>query len=567
MNYEKGKVILLAIIKEKRIEKKIEVEQKKQKTLKKKMEIQQKKMDFGEDWRKNLSEKRKKEIENLVGDVEAPNLIDSIDINTFFDPISFYKNNNDEKIDFDYKKYIDAELAYKEALEDIDNLLAGKGERDINEEIDDNLANKNEKKVSILDKLPGFLKKNYADWTKYFNRFVPLYDRYVCTCCGQPLTLDKFFPQYVETNLARIEPDGKMHTSICIDCCKRIYEYLFYTKAEKDPVLAMKWFCSYINVYYNEAVYYQARDTMEKNKRKNHIVYEYMQIINRMVNYKNKTFLDSDVGVVKYIKNNSVAENENVSEENSGENGTQNSSNKNITGYENWSVDDLKNRKLVIKMVGYDPFDYESEENRKQLYSDLLGMLEQGMEMDQVKLQAAIQIVFSFLRVRELNKTYRDREKENANVQELKNLADLKKKELDIITNFSRDNGFTERYAAKKSKGDNSFTGIMNKMDEQKFEDALVNKYDIATSSTIQQAAEASFKAIINQLGLGEAEIWQTCQKQLKEIENLRRENMKLTEDLRTTKYELAKIKLTDLAKEKGTLEDEDDVDDKFGGY
>ena len=185
------------------------------------------------------------------------------------------------------------------------------------------------------------------------------------------------------------------------------------------------------------------------------------------------------------------------------------------------------------------------------------------MEQDEVKLQAAIQIVTSFLRVRELNKTYREKEKENASVNELKAISDLKAKELKTITDFSRDNGFSERYTVAKAKGENSFTGIMNQMDEKKFEKALVNRYDIETSATIQQAADASFKAIINQLGLGEAEIYMTAQAQLAEIQKLRRENATLTENLRKTKYELAKINLEEEAKNRGV----EDVDEDFGGF
>lgn len=26
--------------------------------------------------------------------------------------------------------------------------------------------------------------------SKYFNRFVPIYDKHVCSCCGRPLKLD-----------------------------------------------------------------------------------------------------------------------------------------------------------------------------------------------------------------------------------------------------------------------------------------------------------------------------------------------------------------------------------------
>ena len=178
-------------------------------------------------------------------------------------------------------------------------------------------------------------------------------------------------------------------------------------------------------------------------------------------------------------------------------------------------------------------------------------MLEAGMEMDGLKVQAAIQIVLSFSRIREYNETERRMIDNNASVGELKNLADLRNKQLQTITNFSRDNGFGEKYAISKAKGENTFTGIMSKMNEMKYEKGLVNKYDIETSATIEQAAEASFKAIISQLGLSEAEVYKTCQDQLKRLTELQRENSTLKENLRLAKMEIAEEKLKKLKEER----------------
>ena len=191
------------------------------------------------------------------------------------------------------------------------------------------------------------------------------------------------------------------------------------------------------------------------------------------------------------------------------------------------------------------------------LYSDLLGMLDQGMEADQTKLQAAIQIVTSYLRVREMNEEFRKKQLNGAPVNELKALSDLKSKELKAITDFSRDNGFSERYATAKAKGENNFTGIMKKMDEMKYEDAIANRYDMETSSSIQQAANASFKAIFSQLSLSESDYAVTAAKQLDELVKLRRENADLQEKLRKTRYEIAKFNLEERARKRGI-----DVDD-----
>lgn len=567
----------MAVLKQKKSSEKIAQEQKRQEKLRRKLEIQQKKRDFGESWRQGLSEKQRKELEEIIGDIDAPHLIDFIDTNKFFDPVSFYKDNKGQNLDFDYKAYIEAEEAYKDSLENIDRELKGElsdDEKDIEEFLEEQGKKDKEKEenksLKKIIKAPRFLQTKYKEWTKYFPRFVPLFNKQICSCCGQVLSYDSYFPQYVETNLARIEENGVMRSHVCINCCKRIYEYLFYTKAEKDPVEAMKWYCSYMNIYFSEVVYYKARENMKINGMKFHIVQEYMYIIDKYPKYKDKTFMESSISFGG--NNGTVNGVDGPNNKNSGNLGVDVSDN-NVGAKEQisllpdgWDKQDEKNRKLVVKMVGYDPFDYETDENRKQLYNDFLGMLEQGMEMDQVKMQAAIQIVTSFLRVRELTKSQRMKEIEGVNVSELKAISDLKAKELKTITDFSRDNGFSERFATKKSKGENSFTGIMKKMDESKYEDNLANKYDMATSSTIQAAADASMKAIFKQLSLGEAEAWQTCQTQLKRIDELTRENAKITEELRNAKYELAKINLLNKAKEQGTLEEDEDFDDVSGG-
>lgn len=139
---------------------------------------------------------------------------------------------------------------------------------------------------------------------------------------------------------------------------------------------------------------------------------------------------------------------------------------------------------------------------------------------------------------------------ENAPITELKALSDLKAKELKAISDFSKDNGFSERYATAKAKGENSLTGIMNKMNEQKYEKAILNRYDIETSATIQQAADASFNAIFRQLGLSESEVWKLSQDQFVELTKLRKENAKLQEELRKAKYREAEVNLLEKERE-----------------
>ena len=512
--------------------------------IQKKMELQNKKANFGEGWKKALGTERQKAMLEIIGNDGAPKLEDSIDINAFLEPVEFFRDKETGEINkIDFQTYLDAEKAFQGGIDEQNEIIADEDDvtPDIMEKINSGKKSKSKKKKEDGINVPEYLQKYYTIWMKYFGRYVPLYNKYVCTCCGRPLPQGEYYLNYNEMDLARVEPTGKMHTHLCKDCCKRLYEYLFFEKAKEDGQVAMMWFCSALNIYYDETIYLQAKQECSKKDSKKHIIDCYMSIMNQSATAKGKVFLESK-DIQGMIGSGGV-----------GGNGRQDKDKKIINSKDGsvgddiengWSKQDLEAKRIVLKIVGYDPFYYELDETRKVLYKDLLGMLESGMEMDGLKVQAAVQIVLAFSRIRELNERERRMMSGEGSVAELKNLADLKNKQLDTITKFSRDNGFRERYAQSRSKRENSFTGIMAKMGEQKYEKSLVNVYDIETSKTIQAAADASFRAIFSQLNMSEAEIYKTCGEQLKKLIRLQRDLDAAQEQLRLANTELARIRL-----------------------
>ena len=518
--------------------------------IQKKMELQNKKANFGEGWKKALGTERQKAMLEIIGNDGAPKLEDSIDINAFLEPIEFFRDKETGEINkIDFQTYLDAEKAFQGGIDEQNEIIADEDDvtPDIMEKINSGKKSKSKKKKEDGINVPEYLQKYYTVWMKYFGRYVPLYNKYVCTCCGRPLPQGEYYLNYNEMDLARVEPTGKMHTHLCKDCCKRLYEYLFFEKAKEDGQVAMMWFCSALNIYYDETIYLQAKQECSKKDSKKHIIDSYMSIMNQSATAKGKVFLESkDIqgmigsggvnGNGRQDKDKKIINSKDGSVGDDTENG--------------WSKQDLEAKRLVLKNVGYDPFYFEPEENRKILYKDLLGMLEAGMELDGLKVQAACQIVLAFSRIRELNERERRMMSGDGSVAELKKLADLKNKQLDTITKFSRDNGFGERYAIAKAKGENSFTGIMAKMNEMKYEDAILNMHDIETSKSIEQAANASFKAIFNQLSMSDAEYAKQCTEQLQRIQKLTREKDALQEENRKLKYEMTKRDLEEKAKE-----------------
>lgn len=580
----------MAILSEAQMKRRMERDKKQYDLIKKKTEIQRKKTVLGKDWEKKEVERQKEELKEVTGDVNPVLLLDVFDINAYFPPVNLFRDENGKVLQADFQNYAEAEKKYKKQLSlydkeqqmllweqaqdeylisgDINDKPLPKEMKDFTEEdikkwedngyygVNNELGDVDKKNIIVPGGEDKYLKKGakasptpfdaireniFFNIAMHFGRFVPIYNKKICNCCGKPLKLNEYYINFGVNNAANFDCNGNLHMGICKTCCKRLFEFYYFTKAEKNAETAMKMFCSATNTYWDVDLFYSATKIMEDEDGRTHIVEEYIRKVNTTDIGRGKTFLDSPFLNEKYESKVVVQDTPNL-----------------LVG---WSKEDTRNRKQVIRMVGYDPFSYEKEENQKMLYKDLLGMLEQGMEQDQVKLQAAIQIVVSFLKVREMNEEYRRKQNANAGVNELKALADLKAKELKSITDFSRDNGFSERFATAKAKGENTFTGIMNKMNEQKYEDALLNKYNIETSETIQQAANASFKAIFNQLSLGDSDVWKIAQEQLQELLKLRKENGKLQEEIRLVKYDLAKANLEARAKEQGIRVDEVDSD------
>ena len=161
-----------------------------QDTLKRKMEILQKKMDFGESWRYAISQQQRAELEELVGDLDTPTLADFVDLNQYFNVVAFYKSKQGDKIDFDYNKYLSSEEAYQDILEDLDKELYAddsEDEKTLREQVVEDIKKKDEQErrmsLRFVIKIPKILQDKYQQWTLYFRRVVPVYNKYICSCC------------------------------------------------------------------------------------------------------------------------------------------------------------------------------------------------------------------------------------------------------------------------------------------------------------------------------------------------------------------------------------------------
>lgn len=179
------------------------------------------------------------------------------------------------------------------------------------------------------------------------------------------------------------------------------------------------------------------------------------------------------------------------------------------------------NKRDVIRMVGYDPFEnYPVVQDLPVLYAQLISFIDEETKNDGMKMNAVIQIVQAFNQIQKLNDAINalsaDTQKLNNNNGTIKQHADTISKLLSGANALAKDNGISLNYNNSKSKGQNTLTGKMKELDLIGFRSAKINMYDVDYCMGMRQVAEISSKAQINQIGFDE--------NVMAEIGNIRRE-------------------------------------------
>ncbi len=168
-----------------------------------------------------------------------------------------------------------------------------------------------------------------------------------------------------------------------------------------------------------------------------------------------------------------------------------------------------KNRKDVIRLLGYDPFEGEKLEDQPLLYSQLIGYLDSGGDgnEDMMRTSSAITIVRGFSQQAKIDdKIAKAMANTNINPSELKTLLDAKKNLSSTIANLAEQSCLSLKHNKNASKGENTWTGKIKKLKDMDLRDAEVNGFDIGTCRGMQQVLEISDASIMKQLALDESE-------------------------------------------------------------
>jgi hypothetical protein len=186
-----------------------------------------------------------------------------------------------------------------------------------------------------------------------------------------------------------------------------------------------------------------------------------------------------------------------------------------------------KNRKDVIRLLGYDPFEGEKLEDQPLLYSQLIGYLDSGGDGndDIMRTSSAITIVRGFSQQAKIDdKIAKAMANTNVNTAELKTLLDAKKNLSATISQLAEQSCLSLKHNKNASKGENTWTGKIKKLKDMDLRDAEVNGFDIGTCRGMQQVLEISDASIMKQLALDESEWSDMVAEQRKTIVDLQKQ-------------------------------------------
>lgn len=339
-------------------------------------------------------------------------------------------------------------------------------------------------------------------------------EKFLCYCCGSEKKRSEFYKSSDPFNSVGVTP-------YCKNCLERIARNYNNTTKQFGDVTkqSLMLACERADVPYLEklwdASYNEVHDPSLKQPKTN-VWAAYIKNV-KMPQYNGMRWRDGDLFKEKeeeiHSETTTLPQNQEVLEE-----------------YE-------KNRKDVIRLIGYDPFDKEAEEDKPLLYAQLIGYIDMsGDNEDMTRILDSIEIVRGYLQLQKLNdmsaKAFSNLSKTGQS-GEIKNYMDTKKKVADVISQLAEQSCISMKHNKNASKGENTFAGKIKKLKELNLREAELNAFDIGTCEGMKQVADISNASIIKQLHLDESDYTEMLAQQRDMIVKLQEQADTKTEEAR----------------------------------
>ena len=332
-----------------------------------------------------------------------------------------------------------------------------------------------------------------------------------CIVCNTLKRKDDF---YVSTD----PMNNAGHTPICKLCAKKIALRVDKNGDEHEPTMdsvcaALKMLNKpFINSLWDSSV--QESENLVAGKVKHNPWTAYTKNV-AMKNYVGMTWDDSDM-----FKERIIYEDEKtpqmIVEEHAGQD----------------TYDDyIKNKKDVIRLLSYDPFEQEAVSDQPFLYSQLLGLLDAGgyENDDMMRNASAISIVRGFLQSSKIDNAIANLMSDIKNIDKnsatIKSLQDSKAKITGVITGLAAESCISLRNNKNAKKGENTWTGKIKKIKDLDLRQGRVNGFDIETAKAMRQVMDLSHKSILQELKLDETDWSDMVAEQREMIVNLQKKS------------------------------------------
>lgn len=359
-----------------------------------------------------------------------------------------------------------------------------------------------------------------------------------CRCCGT----ERRYSEFIKINnpgnslewedMEVLGPKKTYTTSICIHCIIKLHEEYkkLYNMSDCEALYRM---CAILDTYYNDELarsvlydtelFFEDGVAMDPNT---HWIDRYFRKMSEYPEYMKKNFWDSDNFQMRSVM----------------------AVQSQVDPTVGMSDEDRDNYNTIWSTYHYDPFEGDDPKDKSRLMADLVTMIDDAMKDDLVRMRAALEIVRAFYRIDKIGESLNtlqstpDGTVTNANA--IKQLTAAKSQETTMVTNFSKDHGFAEKYAISKSKGSGTLSAVIRDMKEYNYDFGTVNYYDIATSNAIKQVSDISAESIFKQVSFTSADYAEMVKEQAVELKRLKEELDACKEENRLFKEKYLKQEL-----------------------
>ena len=364
-------------------------------------------------------------------------------------------------------------------------------------------------------------------------------EKYLCYCCGNKKARSNFYTSTDPFNSVGVTPYCKE----CLEKIARNYNNNYKEFGDVTKASLMN-ACERADVPFIETLWessYNEVNNSSLEKPKTNVWAAYIKNV-KMKQYNGLRWKDSDIFKDGGVNVKSDAEDKIAST---------------MTPE---VLDEYKtNKRDIVRLIGYDPFaNYPVDQDLPVLYAQLISFIDEETKNDGMKMNAVIQIVQAFNQIQKLNDAINellsDTKKLNSNNGTIKQHSDTISKLLSGANALAKDNGISVNFNNSKSKGQNTLTGKMKELDLIGFRDAKINMYDIDYCKGMQQVAEISAKAQVDQIGFDENVMLEISNIRRELVDDLQKQRDKAVERARLLLVENKDLK--DFLKEKGLIDE-----------